>query len=101
MLGLKRPPVRRDPLGASLRFEREDRLDLGERDLQLAQRGDHPRVVELGRRVVPIPGVLVDARGRKQPELVIEPERLGREPGALRELSDAHQIHQLTPRRFG
>jgi hypothetical protein len=65
VLGLDRVPAIADPLSAGIRFEGDSQLDLGERDLQLTQSSDQPRPVELGLRVVAIPGVLVDTRGRR------------------------------------
>ncbi len=90
VLGLGRVPVRADSRCGGIRLERDDHLDLGERDLQLSQGGYQPGAVELRRRVVAIPGVIIDARWLQQTELVIEPERLRREPGVLRELPDAY-----------
>jgi hypothetical protein len=53
--GLGGGPVRADSRRRGRRFEAEDRLDLRERDLQLAQRGDQPCRLELRRRVEAIP----------------------------------------------
>ncbi len=47
VLGLGRGPVRDDPLCGGIRLERDDQLDLGERDLQLSQGRYQPGAVEL------------------------------------------------------
>jgi len=64
MLGLDRGPVLGDPLRGSIWFEAEDHVDVGQRDLQLTQSGDQLGVVELGLRVVTVPGVVIDPRRR-------------------------------------
>jgi hypothetical protein len=57
-------PVLADPLGGGVRVEADDRPDLGEREVQLTQGRYRPRAIELGHRVVAVPGILVDARRR-------------------------------------
>jgi catechol 2,3-dioxygenase-like lactoylglutathione lyase family enzyme len=47
VLGLGRVPVRADPRCGGIRLQRDDPLDLGERDLQLPQGRDQPGAVEL------------------------------------------------------
>ena len=61
-MGLDGVPVLGDPLGGGIRLELDDRLDLGERDLQLPQGSYKPGAFELRRRVVAIPGVFIDTR---------------------------------------
>jgi hypothetical protein len=47
VLGVDRVPVRTDPRCGGIRLERDDQLDLGERDLQLPQGSYQPGAVEL------------------------------------------------------
>ena len=60
------------------RLERQDRLDLRQRDLQLAQRRDQACLLELAGLVEAVARVLVHPCRRQQTQLVIEPQRLGR-----------------------
>jgi hypothetical protein len=57
-------------------------------DPAAAQPRDQPGLVELVRRVVPVAGVLVDPDRAEQAELVVQPQRLRRQPGRAGELTD-------------
>jgi hypothetical protein len=94
--GLGRVPLLGDPVGRRTWFQINHRLDLRQRDLQLPRCGYQPSAVKLRQAVVAIPGAIIDPCRHQQTELVIEPERLGRQPRTSGELPNAHQIHLHT-----
>lgn len=75
------------------RIAREQLLDRGERQLQLAHHHDQACLVELGYVVVAIARRLIDARRHQHPAFVIEAERLQRKAGPSCELPDADLFH--------
>src|SRR6185312_6765692 len=95
--GLGCGPELADTLRRVNRLERQDRLDLRQRDLQLAQRRDQACLLELADLVETVARVLIHPCRRQQTQLVIEPQRLRGQPRASGELSDAQLIHVLAP----
>ncbi len=86
---LQAPEVARDQLGAPLRIVGgEDRLDLGQRHVQLAEPVDDLRGRDLLARVVAVAGELVDARRLEQAGLVIAAQRTHAQVGECGELAD-------------
>src|SRR5690242_12848730 len=80
VLGVHCRPELADADGCLGRLERQDRLDLRERDPQLAQRSDQACLFQLGGLVEAVARVLIHPCRRQQPQLVIEPQRLGGQP---------------------
>ena len=81
----------------------QEHSDLGERHAGGSQRVDQARVAELSGRVVPVARSRVDRRRNEESTGRVAPEALRREPGALRELADRHEIvhgsqHEPSPR---
>ena len=72
--------------------------DLVERQVHLPQSADQARVLDLIRRILPIPGIWIDPDRPEQLDLAIVPERHGRQAGGDRERSDIQErfvIHDL------
>lgn len=99
VLGIGCSPELADALRRLDRLERQDRLDLRQRNLQLTQRRDQACLPQLAGLVEAVARVLINPCRRQQTQLVIEPQRLGGQPRASGELSDAHLIHLLVPHR--
>jgi hypothetical protein len=77
VLGLGCGPDLADALRRLERLKRQDRLDLRQRDLQLAQRRDQACLLELAGLVQAVARVLIHSCRWQQTQLVIEPQRLG------------------------
>ena len=73
----------------------QDVGDFVQRKVEAAQVRDDPRPLNLRLVVVAIALLLIDGGRRQKPLLVIEAERLDREPGDLRELADAEHKRPL------
>ncbi|GAA3310963.1 hypothetical protein GCM10020219_017700 [Nonomuraea dietziae] len=59
--------------------------------------GDQPGPLQLRRIVEPASGLAVHRGRRQQPEFVVGPQRLRREPRDLRERPDRQQSHHFSP----
>jgi hypothetical protein len=95
MLGLDPPPEARHRLGGR---QRGDDGDPRERHPQVPQPRHEPRAVELLDGVPAVAGVRVGAGGWQQAEVVVDPQRLRRQPAPARELPDRHRRHHDLPR---
>ena len=73
-------PVRAQAFGRGRRIEVHHHADLGERHPDAAQRGDEAGPPELDHLVRAVARRLVDVGGLEQSQLVVEAQRLGREP---------------------
>jgi hypothetical protein len=96
--------LRFDPLPVSAEHERRvrrrqraHRPDLRQRHPQPAQPRHQPGLLELRGRVEPVPRLRVNPGRGEQTELVVQAQRLAREPGRAGELTAAHQCHVRPP----
>lgn len=96
-LGLDLGPVRADLPRGRPRFQGAHPPDPGERHAEPPQPRHQPGLFELRRRVVPVTGFGVHPGGAQQLQLVVEPQRLRRQPGGLREGPDRQHVHPPTP----
>jgi hypothetical protein len=80
MLGFDTCPVPGELLRSSVRILVEDRLDLLQRHLYLPQRRYQPCLAQLPGRIPAVARAWIDPLRRQQPYLVIQPQRLGRQP---------------------
>jgi hypothetical protein len=78
VVGLGDGPELAEALSRLARRKRQDRIDLRQRDLQLAQRRDQACLLELAGLIEAVARVLVHPGRRQQTQLVVEPQRLGR-----------------------
>ncbi len=100
-VGLDLGPVGGDLLRGLHRAELADDPDPGQRHAEPAQPGDQPRLLELRGIVEPVSGVRVHVRGREQPKLVVQPQRLRGQPGSPGERPDRQQPHAGPPSHTG
>ncbi len=90
-------PVRADRLGRLAGRLRRDVRDGGQRHAQAPQQGDEPGRGHLVLAVEPVAAVRVDPGRRQQPQPVVQPQRLGGQPGPPGERADRHQVHRSPP----
>ena len=96
-VGLDLAPVGQHLVGCRLRRgSPEDRRDANQRHFGRAEPRHEACLLDLLRGVVAIAVVLVHLRRRQELELVVQPERLGRQPAREGELPDTqHASHPL------
>lgn len=92
-VGLGPHPEGADLLGRGPRVQRAHVPDADQWHPQPPQPGDEPGLLQLVRRVEAVAGDRVDAGGRQETQLVVETQRLRRQPGHLRERPDGQQPH--------
>jgi hypothetical protein len=90
-VGLDLAPVRLDLLRRRSVREVDDLLDPCQRHAQQPERRDQAGPLELRGSVPAIPRVLVNLRRKKQAQVVVQPQRLRRQPRIAGEVSDRHE----------
>ena len=70
----------------------EQQSDLGQAQARAAQHPDEPGRADLAGSVAAAPAGWIDVNGAEQADLVIDPQRLRRQPGLAGELADSEQL---------
>ena len=90
-VGLDLAPVRLDLPRRRSGHEVEDLRDPRQRHPQQSQRRHESGALQLTGGVAAVARVRVDLRRRQQPQVVVQPQRLRRQPGDAGEVADGHQ----------
>ena len=86
---LVQPLNRRRAIGLEVS---EQRLDLRQAHVSAAQHADQPANADLADGIAAVSGRRIDAGRPEQAGLVVDAERLDRQPGPVRELTGAEQL---------